>query len=35
MQLLKEPAFYVNVNYFLIYAEEPFAQTVQRLPEQG
>jgi len=35
MQLLKESAFYVNVNYFLIQVEEPFAQIGQRLPEQG
>ena len=35
MQLLKESAFYVNVNYFLIQVEEPFAQIGQRLLEQG
>jgi len=35
MQLLKEPAFDVNVSYFLIFVEEPFAQIGQRLPEQG
>ena len=34
MQLLKEPAFYVNVNNFLIWIEEPFVQIGQRLPEQ-
>jgi len=35
MHLLKEPAFHVNVNNFLVYAEETFAQIGQRLPEKG
>jgi len=35
MQLLKEPAFDVNVNYFSIEVEEWFAQTGQRLPDRG
>ena len=34
-QLLKEPTFCVNDNYFLNYVWEPFAQVWQRLPEQG
>ena len=34
-QLLQEPAFYVNVNKFLIWVDEQFAQIGQRLPEQG
>jgi len=35
MQLLKELAFYVNVNDFYILGEERFAQTGQSLPERG